>query len=80
MRSDLLGGRKEGGQSDPREQECQNLVEVNRNSEQEQYYSGQHDFRPHHHFNQYDPPVGGWGAKISPWIAGIHLPQSWYYV
>jgi hypothetical protein len=66
MRSDLWGGRKEGGQSDPREQESQNLVEVNRIIKQGEFYSGQHDYRPHNDFNQYDPPVGGGGGESIP--------------
>jgi hypothetical protein len=49
-----------GGQSDPREQESQNVVEVNRISEQGRSYSEQHDYRPNPNFlNQCGPQVGG---------------------
>ena len=58
MRSCLCGGCKECGQSDPREQDSQDLVEVNRISEQGRPYSGQHHYRPHPHFNQYPPSRG----------------------
>lgn len=77
MRFSLRESCKEDGQSDTQEQEIQNLVKVNRIRGQGRPYSGQHDYHPHPHFNQYDPQVRR-GEKIplkcsNPPIIGLLL-------